>query len=145
MSRTARGIVEAGLLALAGLGVGAALLLRPWAGPPADRVVRLRARDMAFALESGGEANPDIRVRVGERVRIVLANSDRGMTHDLAVLDPTHPGPEGPRADGRSARTGDVRYGEEGSLVVRFREPGTRTYLCTYHPDLMRGSIHVVP
>ena len=43
------------------------------------REITLVARDMAFYLESDpDDAEPDDRVKAGERVRIVLRNEDAG-------------------------------------------------------------------
>src|SRR5688572_4840323 len=50
------------------------------------REVTLVAKGMAFYLESDLETpNPTIEVKAGERVRVVLRNQDRGLTHDFAV------------------------------------------------------------
>jgi plastocyanin len=98
---------------------------------PAREIV-LIARDMSFYLESDpATPNPSIEVKAGERVRVVLRNMDRGMTHDFALpaigagLD---------RIDWNE--TGDVTFD-----VPQAR--GTYEYICRPHQVMMRGSIIV--
>ena len=50
------------------------------------REITLVVRGMTFYLEGDFEnPNPDIAVKAGESVRIVVRNEERGMTHDFAV------------------------------------------------------------
>jgi plastocyanin len=125
------------LIAAAAVGCAALLPIvaasRPAAdGDPDPREIRIVAREMAFFIDGGGAANPTVRVRAGERVRIVLRNEDAGMTHDFAI---------GAWKVGTKALTAK---GEE--TAVEFRVPesrGTTPYQCTPHAQMMRGSIQV--
>jgi plastocyanin len=97
----------------------------------AAREIRLVVRDMTYYVDGGGEANPTLRVRRGERVRILLRNEDAGMTHDFAI-----------RAWDAGTRLIDGR----GEAVSEFRVPdraGEATYACTPHGEMMRGTIRV--
>ena len=70
--------------AIAGL-VLLAALLPAWSSPPTHEII-LVARGMTFYLDGEpGTPNPTLEVKAGERVRVVLRNQDRGMTHDFAV------------------------------------------------------------
>lgn len=110
---------------------GLALALAP---PGADRELVLVARQMAYFTPGGVESNPTIRVRAGERVRIVLVNEDRGMLHDLSI------GSLGFRVE---ALAGD---GSRGAEILRVPEaPGRTEYVCTFHARLMRGVLEVLP
>lgn len=52
------------------------------------REVTLVARGMTFALpEQPDRSNPIVRLRAGERVRLVLKNEASGLIHDLAIPD----------------------------------------------------------
>ena len=65
--------------------VFAALL--PVMSEPRAREVTLVARDMAFYLEGDTRTpNPTIEVKAGERIRVVLRNEDRGMTHENGAV-----------------------------------------------------------
>src|SRR5688572_3812278 len=51
-----------------------------------DREITLVVRGMAFYLDGEFEhPNPTIDVTPGERVRVVVRNEERGLTHDFAV------------------------------------------------------------
>lgn len=128
-SRIAFGFAVAMLL---GAGTVAAILPRPASsGAGGVREIRLVVRDMTYYIDGGGEANPTLLVRRGERVRIRLRNEDAGMTHDFTV-----------RAWEAETRLIDGR----GEAVVDFRAPdraGEETYACTPHGEMMRGTIRV--
>lgn len=125
------GLVAAVVAILAAGVVGVAM----W-GPPsggAAREIRLVARDMAYYLESDpATRNPTLHVRPGERVRIVLVNDDRGMTHDVAV-------PAAQRA------LDAVDWQERGQMVFTApATPGDYEYVCRPHASLnMRGTLRV--
>lgn len=95
----------------------------------APRVIVLVARGMAFQLEGGSEQNPTLRVKAGERLRVVLRNEDTGLTHDFAV-------PEWKIATRALAGKGT----DEIVLTVPGR-PGTSTYLCNPHAAMMYGTV----
>jgi plastocyanin len=106
-----------------------------WGPTPAGpvREIRLVVRDMAFYVESDlATPNPDIEVRAGERVRIVLANRERGMVHDFAV-------------PALSAALEPVKWNETSESVIEIpARPGDFQYVCRPHEAMMRGTLRVV-
>lgn len=97
-----------------------------------EREITLVVKGMTFYLEDDLRTpNPTIDVKAGERVRVIVRNQDRGMTHDFSVpavgaaLDP-------------------VRWNESGEVVLDVPEtPGTYEYFCRPHRLMMRGTIRV--
>lgn len=116
------------VVSVGGVLIPAAGLFGPGAGP--TREIRLVTRGMAFYLESDpASPNPVITVQAGERVRIVLHNLDRGMTHDFAV--PV-----------LGAGLKAIDWNETGDVVLDVPEqPGTYEYVCRPHAAMMKGSI----
>lgn len=114
--------------------VGVMLLaaLLPALSNTPTREITLVAKGMAFYLESDlTNPNPTLEVKAGERVRVVLRNQDRGMTHDFAV----------PAVD---AVTKDINWNEAGDVVFDVPDtPGTYEYVCRPHFLMMRGIIRV--
>ena len=51
----------------------------------APREITLVVRGMTFYLEGNDQPNPSIRVKAGERIRVVLRNEERGIQHDFAM------------------------------------------------------------
>lgn len=97
----------------------------------APREVRLVVRNMTFYVEGSTEANPTLRLRAGESVRLVLRNEDRGMKHDFTV-------------PAWSAATPLVAGLREADIVITAPAAGARaTYHCTPHEETMRGTIIV--
>jgi plastocyanin len=96
------------------------------------REITLVVRDMAFYLKDDpGTPNPTLELTAGERVRIVLENRDRGMTHDFAV----------PAFD---AALDPIRWNETDAVVFDLpTAPGTYEYVCRPHRLMMRGTIRV--
>ena len=95
------------------------------------REIRIVARNMTFYLEGSPEPNPAIRVRAGERVRLVLRNDDPGTKHDFVVA-------------AWGVETALLRARTETSIVFRApTEPSTSGYECTPHASMMRGTITV--
>ena len=96
------------------------------------REVTLVARGMAFYIEGDlGTPNPTIEVKAGERVRIVLRNEDRGMTHDFAV-------------PALAAAMDAIRWSESADVLFDAPEtPGTYQYECRPHRLMMRGVLRV--
>jgi plastocyanin len=95
------------------------------------REVVVTARQMSFYLDGETAANPVIRVRPGERVRITLVNNDAGVDHDFAVP-----------AWKVSTRT----IQGAGTTSVLFQapdKPGTTAYVCSLHARMMTGTIEV--
>jgi len=118
--------------ALVGLMLLAALL--PALSSTPAREVTLVAKGMAFYLEDDLQTpNPVIEVKAGERVRVVLLNQDRGMTHDFAV----------PTLD---AALNPVSWNQSGDVVFEApSQPGTYQYVCRPHSLMMKGTIRVLP
>jgi plastocyanin len=95
------------------------------------REVRLVARDMTYYLEGQDQPNPTLKLRAGERVKLVLRNEDEGMQHDFRV---------------RTWDVGTSVIDGKGADSVTFVVPGIRgahVYSCTPHPSSMRGVIEV--
>jgi plastocyanin len=116
------------LMAVAMLCVG----LVPALSNTPSREITLVAKNMAFYLETDPKTpNPTLEVKAGERVRIVLKNQDRGMTHDLAVpvvkesLDL-------------------LDWNESDAMTFTApSKPGTHAYECQPHRLMMRGTLRV--
>ena len=109
---------------------------------PAPREITLVVRGMAFYLDSsagarsakaqdGGLPNPTIRVKAGERVRIVLRNEERGIRHDFA-------------APAMDAVLEPIGWNESAAVTFAVPDtPGTYDYWCRPHMLMMRGKIVV--
>jgi plastocyanin len=113
-------------------GVLLLVALLPALSSTSTRQVTLVAKGMAFYLEDDlTTPNPTIDVKAGERVRIVLKNQDRGLTHDLAV----------PVA---GALMKDLTWNQTGQVAFRApKKPGTYEYFCQPHRLMMKGIIRV--
>jgi plastocyanin len=96
------------------------------------REITLVARDMAFYLEGDhAHPNPDIEVKAGEHVRIVVRNEERGMTHDFAVP-----------VVGASVDL--LEWNERGEVAFDVpTTPGTYEYVCRPHMLMMKGILKV--
>ena len=96
------------------------------------REITLVARNMAFYADGDFEhPNPVIAVRAGERVRVVMRNDERGMTHDFAL----------PAAD---ARMDLLDWNEQGEVTFEApATPGIYEYACTPHRLMMKGTLKV--
>ena len=116
--------------AIAGLMLLAALL--PALSSTPTREVVLVAKGMAFYLEGDpNRPNPTLEMKAGERVRIVLANQDRGMTHDFAV-------------PAVAAAMNAIDWNQSGEVTLDVPDtPGTYEYVCRPHALMMRGIIRV--
>ncbi|MBM3820234.1 MAG: hypothetical protein FJW14_14625 [Acidimicrobiia bacterium] len=130
MSIFGRTVSGRAVAALALLMVVVALLPALSSAPP--REVTLVVRGMAFYLKDDPlTPNPTLDLRAGERVRIVLENRDRGMTHDFAV----------PALD---AALEPLSWSEIDAVVFDVPDaPGTYEYVCRPHRLMMRGTIRV--
>jgi cupredoxin-like protein len=99
---------------------------------PAPREVTLVARGMAFFLENGDLPNPTLTFKAGERVRIVLRNQDRGISHNFAM----------PAVD---AEFPPIGWNQSADVVLTVPEtPGIYEYWCRPHMMMMRGTIQVL-
>ena len=99
---------------------------------PAPREVTLVARGMTFYLENGNQPNPTLTLKAGERVRIVLRNEDRGISHNLAV--PSF-----------KAEFAPIGWNQSADVVFEVPDtPGRYEYWCRPHMMMMRGTIQVL-
>ena len=116
--------------AIAGLMLLAALL--PVRSSTPTREVVLIARGMAFYLEGDPSTpNPTLEVKAGERLRVVLRNQDRGMTHDFTV-------------PAVAAAMNAIDWNESGEVTLDVPDtPGNYEYVCRPHVLMMRGIIRV--
>ena len=96
------------------------------------REITLVVKGMAFYLEGDPmTANPTIEVKAGERVRVIVRNEDRGLTHNFAV--PV-----------LGAELTLLRWNESDDLIFEAPDkPGAYEYVCMPHQLMMRGTILV--
>jgi plastocyanin len=108
-----------------------AALLPALSGTP-NREIVLVVKGMSFHVEGDPlTPNPTLDVRAGERVRIVIRNQDRGMTHSFAV-------------PALGVELAPMRWNESGDVVFEAPDkPGTYEYVCAPHRLMMRGTIRV--
>ena len=122
------------LIAIAALAIGPRLAgdaLNAGDDASAARVIHLVARDMTFYVAGEREPNPTIHARAGERIRLVLNNTDSGMSHDFAI---------------RSWRVTTNLLKGKGEVSVEFTVPearGSYIYSCTPHAEMMSGTLIV--
>jgi plastocyanin len=114
----------------AGLMLLAALL--PALTRTPTREIHLVVKGMAFYLENDlDRPNPTLEVEPGQRVRVVVRNDDRGLTHDFAM----------PVA---GIMTKEITWNQSDEVVFEVPEtPGTYEYVCQPHRLMMRGTILV--
>ena len=91
------------------------------ATPP--REIVLEARDLAFAGN-----NPTLHADPGERIRLIVENSDPGVLHSITL-------------PGIDSEVRHIRYGERVSFDITVPEGGTYEYVCPQHAPKMRGKI----
>jgi plastocyanin len=97
----------------------------------AVRVINLVARDMTFYVDGQAAPNPALHARPGERIRVVLKNTDAGMSHDFAI---------------RSWGVTTKLLKGKGEDSVEFTVPSARgayDYSCTPHAEMMSGTLIV--
>jgi plastocyanin len=130
MSILGHRISRKAVAAMAGLMVVVGLL--PALSSTPKRDITLVVRGMAFYLEDDPTApNPTIEVKAGERVRVVVKNEDRGLTHDFAV-------------PAVGAAMDEITWNQTDQVTFTVpSEPGTYDYVCQPHRLMMRGTIRV--
>ena len=96
------------------------------------REVTLVVKGMSFYLEGDlTTPNPTIEMKAGERVRIVVKNQERGVTHDFAF----------PAA---GAVMNELTWNQTGEVGFEApTKPGTYEYFCQPHRLMMKGIIQV--
>jgi plastocyanin len=121
-----RGLAGGTLLTL----IGALLVLLVFANPSqtgADetppREIVMEARDLAFDGE-----NPTIHAEPGERIRLVVTNTDPGVLHSISI-------------PGIDSKVRHIKYGETVSFEITVPGAGTYEYTCPQHAPKMRGKI----
>jgi plastocyanin len=97
-----------------------------------SRDVTLVVRGMAFYLDGDFEhPNPAIEAKAGERIRVIVRNEERGVTHDFAVP-----------AVGASTDLLGWHDADQVTFEVP-ATPGTYEYVCNPHRLMMSGRIVV--
>jgi plastocyanin len=130
MSILGRRISSKAIAALAAVMLAVTLL--PALSSTPTREVTLVVRGMAFYLENDLRTpNPTIEVKAGERVRIVVKNQERGVTHDFAF-----PAAGAVMKELTWNQTGQVGFDAPTT-------PGTYEYFCQPHRLMMKGVIRV--
>jgi plastocyanin len=98
---------------------------------PAPREVALVARGMAFYLENGDAPNPTLTFKAGDRIRIVLRNQDRGISHNVVIPSV-------------KAEFQPIGWNQSADVVFEVPDaPGIYEYWCRPHMMMMRGTIIV--
>jgi plastocyanin len=98
---------------------------------PAAREIHVVARDMTFYVDGRPEANPVLRVRRGEHVRVVFRSEDAGMKHDFVIPD-------------WNVETKTLSGKGETSITFSVPErAASGSYICTPHVSMMKGTIAV--
>lgn len=130
MSIFGRRVPVAAIAAAALLMLLAALL--PALSSTPTRDITLVMKGMAFYLpEDPSTPNPELVVRAGERVRIVVRNEDRGITHDFAV-------------PALGAALSPIEWSESRAVVFEAPDAaGAYGYECRPHRLMMRGTLRV--
>jgi hypothetical protein len=102
--------------------------------PPVPRDVTLLARGMTFVLPGNpDEPNPQIAMRAGERIHLVLKNEAPGLLHDISIPD-------------WNVAVDLIRAGEQVEVTFTVpNEPGPHEYRCRPHSEMMKGVIEVTP
>ena len=72
--------------------------------------------------------NPTMIVKKGDLVKLRLNNTDTMMKHDLAIQD-------------LDLKTSLLEPGETTEIIFAANQEGEYDYLCTVHPDQMKGKI----
>ena len=97
----------------------------------AVREIHMVAKDMTLYVAGQDAPNPTLHARPGERLRIVLSNTDVGMSHDFVI---------------RSWRVNTRLLKGKGQDSIEFTVPDTRgshVYSCSPHAEMMGGAIVV--
>jgi plastocyanin len=95
------------------------------------REIHVTVKDMTFYVDGQTDANPTLYAQSGERIRLVLHNTDSGMSHDFTI-------------DAWKVRTRVLKG--KGQDSVEFTVPesrGSHAYRCTPHSEMMSGTIVV--
>ena len=97
----------------------------------AAREIRLVVRDMTFYVDGEDTPNPTLYAQPGDRIRLVLRNTEPGMSHDFTVA---------------SWKVATRLLKGKGEDAVEFTVPNARgsyAYSCTPHAGMMNGLIAI--
>ncbi len=94
---------------------------------PEVREIVLEARDLAFAGD-----NPTLQASPGERIRLVVHNTDGGVVHAISI-------------PGIDSQIRQVKFGETISFEITVPQGGTFDYVCPHHAPKMQGKLVVAP
>lgn len=85
----------------------------------------------AHSFVVSGKENPILEINEGDLVMISFVNTDKMMKHDLVI-------PE------LNLQTKILDYEESAELQFRPSTMGNFVYLCSLHPDQMKGSFVII-
>jgi plastocyanin len=95
------------------------------------RTIHIVVKDMTFYVEGDKNPNPTLYASPGERVRLVLHNTQSGIAHDFTI---------------ESWKVHTRMLKGVGEDTIEFRVPearGSHAYRCTPHAAMMNGTIVV--
>ena len=115
-------VLAAVLAACSGASAAPETTSQPPAGGTTGDAVTVVAKDIAFQ-------NPDVAVKAGAPVEIVLDNRD-GAPHNMAISD----------ANGHGVFKGEIVSNSKVTYNVPALAAGTYTFICEVHPT-MKGTI----
>lgn len=124
-------VVIFGTAALAPLVADRAEIFSRQDSSPAAREIRVVVRDMSFYVDGQDGPNPTLYAQPGDRIRLVLLNTEPGMSHNFTV---------------GSWNVATRLLNGKGEDAVEFRVPdarGSYVYSCSPHGQVMRGLIVV--
>jgi plastocyanin len=107
---------------------GALVILEAYQRPKAEitkvNEIILIAKGMAYNTD-----NPPLILKLGQPVRIIIINEDKGMLHDFVIeeLDVSTSGP--------------LEYGQTEVINFVPTKKGKYEYFCSYHAKMMRGKV----
>jgi plastocyanin len=128
--------IQVSLVALAAVVAGAVFLTSARgtrASDTPERVIVLTAKGYAFhdEGESGGVSNPPLRLKAGEKVRVVVRNSEAGdVEHNFKI----------PGLGVHCSKP--ILPGDEETVEFTVPKDGLYTYTCCSHPG-MGGKIEI--
>ena len=108
----------------------AAIVVAPiWSESAVDgkqaREIVLEARDLAF-----GDANPTLSFQPGEKIRLIVRNTDAGVLHSI-------------RLPGIDDTLRHIPWNAEIAIEFTAPEEGVFEYICPQHAPKMRGHIRI--
>ncbi len=89
------------------------------------REIVLEARDLAF-----GDANPTLSFKPGEKIRLIVRNTDIGVLHSI-------------RLPGIDDTVRHIPWNEEITIEFTAPEEGAFEYICPQHAPKMQGRIRI--